>query len=1240
MANLTQEQLDFLEENNIDITGTSLENFNEDEEETSSPVNPDVQKFLDDNPDLDVTGTSLDPLRIQGGTAEDWQAEAEKYIPKETAVTDEVEMRDDFTYQNLYSEYTNPEGELVEKPDYGAWDAIGAAWQDKFNTTGEKKPKQVLRDEYKDWSAAARDLYEGNTFYEEDGKKIYDRYVPVMDENGEVVEYKYEKVLIPDPLIDQSGFNRIVDQAGRNIYQELGGLFTEAAIMGESEFAESRADMDLSGGEEIGATILSIAAPTLPVAKAFKYGGKFIKSLKGGEEAGSLGVYGTVLAEGLAGAITETVMSGEGDEGMFIKGSRVQELIPQLNEAQSENIAMFVDGLALNGIMDGVLSLTGRMAGYGYNRLASSGKLGAKKQLKAAVTDGTVLEVAKYLDPEIVDLSPTEIKMRLHSLADKLNNNTTIKLALGDFEGEIANDSVNALMMSADAYIRETRAGLKDTLSAAEFEEMVEKEAARMSTAMIGLFRSQQSNPGVAATVDAVPEQIGTFINEAADQGLGGRTLDEAAQDTATALVKGSDEQVSAINNQIDGVSAQTDEILASQATVLQDNPIVQDVLGDVTGSAGLLNTNNNEMRQALTEMVSGPVYDQFVKTMDSVDAGYRALPEAPIDAELLKSKLDDVVQAANDFDDSGSGAAAVLRDMFDGFAPQKIGTATDPMPIAGEAASSAIMETPEQVIERISESVTFSDLYDIKAKLAGVIDSYRDQPRIQQRLIEFRNHITDSESGQMAYVIDNAPLDVSKAFSDADMAFKTAKSEFANSEPVRRLTDKMQEMRRFDDPTNPYPGPVKRNEPDVVLGSEQFVDEVIQDGTGTLMNQLEYMTKNIESIDDLKGPFRDMFISKAANGLRDAIASGATDGANPERVLLDAFKPVRDQIQALGDADLLKRMEDAYEQVRSAHMGLGDVKAANDALVKELETAAQVAQEGIVGQLIDVPMGRAGTNIGPNASTVNSSAKQIIRNVMVSSNSENEIRRLMDKIALLPETQQVMARDALQAVALREVGDRIFGGSSTTMRSGTQARTSVAQGSIKKLTADEASNLFKSINTVFGKDSNMSEAVTDVVNMMYQTSLPSRVRASQSGSDTIINAARDSSIRDAVSSAILLTAGYMNPTAAMLRRITSVPVAEAEALQKDIAAHTLAVIVTDPKKFSELLKATAGGNEAGAMKNARLLAKQIVEQTAAGTRYEIRVQEEDAFGEEDSGAVDRDMLQLFGVIPQKNPQT
>jgi len=126
MAKLTPEEQAFIEENGIDITGTSL-SLEEEETTEAPPVDPNILKFIEENPDIDLSGTSLDPLIMMGGTAEDWQAEAEKYIPPETTTTDGVEMRDDFSYQNLYSEYTNPVGETVERPDYGTWDAIGAA---------------------------------------------------------------------------------------------------------------------------------------------------------------------------------------------------------------------------------------------------------------------------------------------------------------------------------------------------------------------------------------------------------------------------------------------------------------------------------------------------------------------------------------------------------------------------------------------------------------------------------------------------------------------------------------------------------------------------------------------------------------------------------------------------------------------------------------------------------------------------------------------------------------------------------------------------------------------------------------------------------------------------------------------------------------------------------------------------------------------------------------------------------
>lgn len=1232
MAKLTPEELKFLEDNGLPIP----ENTSTDTEDSPAPtatstLSDEDRSFLEEN-NLPFPETLN--LPIPGNDSLDGTI-------KPAAPAARGEMRDAFTYDNMYGEVESADGDIIPRPEISLWERVGAMWFDATNPedrplTEMQKSRDVYEATIDDYTEAAKSLYEGSTFYSEGEQRVYDRYVPVKDADGNVTEYKYEKVLIPNPTFDFSATNRVIDQAGRNIYQELGGLFTEGAIMGESDFAESRADMDLSGGEAIASTILSIAAPTIPLAKGLKYGGKLIKYGKEGAKTATLTTSGTVLGEALAGAISETVMSSEGDEGMFVKGSRVQETFPLFNEAQSENVAMFVDGLALNGIMDGVLTVLGRGLGYGWGRLASTGKIGNKAALTQAVKDGTILDVLIYLDPEIKSLTPTEVKLRMHSLADKLNDNRIIQLALGDTTAEITADSTNALMMSADAYVRETRSGLKDTLSPEAFEAVVQEEAARMSTSMIGLFRSQMSNPVVAATVDAVPEQIGEFVQTAATAGLGGQTVDQAAQGATEAVVRGADLQASAFDAQADDVIAQTDEILKAQGTVLQDNPVLQDVLGDLTDTSGLFVTNNSEMRQNLTELVSGPVYTEFVRVMDDVDLAYKSLPEAPIDAALLKTKLDTVVAAVNLIDGSGKRASAILNDVFEGFEPKRVGTAIDPLPVAGEATSSAVMETTDEVIERIGKELTFSDLYDLKGRLARVIDSYRDQPDIQSRLIEFRNHITDSADGQMAYVIANAAPEVGDAFRSADAGYKAAKSQFAGSEPVRRLTDAMQEMRKFDNPGSEYPGPLKRNEADQIRAGDQFVDETLADGTGTLMTQLEYMLTNITSPEDLKGPFREMFIANAANSLRDAVASAGDTVGNPADLLAQAFKPVRDQLQALGDVDLLNRVEGAYKQVRDAHAGLGDIVLANQTLVKELAASRQAAYEGVVGALISTPRGPmlSGAS-GPTASLPTSSAVPTLRSIITSADSENNINQLLSKIAVLPtEAERVMAREALQAVTLDTIGSRIFGTTSTAMKSGTETRKAINIGAISKLTADEASNLFKSINAVYGADSDMGKAITNVIGMMYQTSLPSRLRTSMAGSDTVLNAARDTSIRDSVSSAILITAGYMNPTAAMLRRIASVPIQQAEKLQKEVAAHVLGIIVTDAKAFSELLKATAGGTTPTVIENAKKIALQLVENAAAGGRYEIRVQEEDAFGEEDSGMLDRDMLQLFGGIP------
>ena len=1194
---LTPEELKFLEDNNLPIP-VPLE---KEDTTTSTELNDEELDFLNAN-NLSVP----EPLKLYGGTEADWQQEAENYsneASKVEAPVIEKDKRDSFTYDNLYGEVTLEDGSKLEKPNLSVFDSIGAMFYDAVNPEGApKKKSQVARDTYNEeiekYSTAVKDLYESDAFYTEGVNQIYDRYIPVKDAEGNVTKYNYEKVLIPNPEFDSSGFRRVIDQAGRNIYQELGGLVTEGAIMGKSKFAESRPDMDLSGGEEIASTILSIAAPTLPVTKALKYGGGLVKYASTLGKSGDVGTKGTALAVALGGAVSETVMSGEGDEGLFVKPSAVNDLLPNISDQNAKNLAMFIDGLALNGVMDGALSLLGRGFGFAYGKVSAGKQALNKNALKKAVQDGTLLEVFKYLDPDIVNLKPAQLKLRISSLADKLNDNRIIKVALGDVTGEITADTTNAIMMSSDAYIRETRAGLKNTMSAEAFEELVNTEAARMSSSMIGLFRSQLSDSRVAATVDSVPNQIGEFITDAAGTP---EAVEASAQSVASQVVKGADDEVSALNLQKNELNSQTDEILNAQSDVIIDNPVLQDIVGDLTGTDTLFTNNNSEMRQKLTELVSTDVYDEFVAVMDEVDLAYKNLPEAPIDVDLFNSKLAEVTESINLIDNTGGRTKAALNELFDS-------------PV-------------DDVMENIGDSLNFKDLYTLKARLARVIDAYRDQPSVMQKLKEFRNHITDDKNGQMEYVIrtQDDPA-IAAAYKAADDKYKLAKAQFASSEPMRRLTDTFQEMRKFDYEDANYPGPGQRNQSDVVMAGSQFVDEVVADETGTLMNDLIFAAKDIVDPQELKGSFRDMFVAKAANSLRDVLASGS-GGGDPEKVLFNAFAPVREQLQRLGDQDLLNRVQKAFDQVSAAHKGLGDVKAANDLLVKELDASIKQAHEGVVKQLIDTTATSTGSN------KVTSSAKSVLQSIMTSKNSANRMQELVDKIDLLPdEAQKKLAREALQAVALSTVGEKIFGATGTALKTGTEARKNINIGAISKLNADDASNLFKSINVVYGNDSAMAEAVTDVVNMMYQTSLPSRLKVSQAGSDTIINAARSEDIRDAVSTAILLTAGYMNPTAAMLRRITSVPIAEAEKLQKEVAANVLAVIVSQPAKFEELLRELAKGQGVTVRKVANKLALEAVSATAAGSRYEIRVIEEDAFGKEENSTMDRDMLELFSM--------
>ena len=1217
---LTPEEQAFIDKNKDLLSGTSLgvSEEPETEPETAPEIDPDLEALLKRNPNIDLTNTSLDPNNSLDPARTTGTGFATDFTPQAQVASDATDRRDSMTFPSLYG----------EKPEIGTFQRVRAALGVGSDLEGDQAAMEAYEADLAEFKTKAAETYE-TTGHQSGNDRIYTKYLPIKDDEGNVTDYKQVDVIIPKP--DSTSFERVVEQAGRDIYQQLGGFVKEGAILEESDLEQAVPDYELTGGEQFFTTMLSIVAPVVPAIKGLNYAGKFVRGAKFGTKS-AIGV------DAVGTAAIEAIMSREADKGLLVRPDSIAALTgSRFTDEQNKDISMFMDGLLVNGALDGLISVVGKAAGWGKQKVSASALLASEDALRAAVTDDMVTNVMKFLDPELADLGPTEFKSRILNLSEKLNDNAIIELTLGKATTEIGVDTTNAIMRSSEAYIAETRQGLRDTMSDTEFDEYVKTKAAEMSRAMIDLMRSQSTNPAVANTAARVTQDVGDFVADAGQAQLrdGVDGIDAAAAQTAESLVFQSNREVADIEKTAALRASQTDDLLATQKTLIEDNPILQTLVGDelgllVTGNQPVFTANVQQYRDAVNELVTDKVYPQFVKDMDEVDAAYLNLPEADIDAKALKKKLFEVVQDVNDIDSGGADIAAnVLRDMFDGYKPKTVSTRPDPIPIVGQDDLLKTSETSSEVIERITENIKFSDLYRVKADLQRVIEKYSNQPAVQQRLMAFRKHITDAEEGgQMAYVIANADPEDAAQFAAADDLYKAARAKYTNSEPLERLKEAMADKRRFSE--TDIPGPAGRKDPDFQLAAGQFIDETMADSTGTLYKQLNYMLDGVVNPKQISNTFAEMFMANATDALRVAVAQ-SDNAADPEKALLAAFQPIRDQMQAVGADELLRLLETGYRQVRDGFRESGNFVANNDKLIKALDAQAKAAQEGILSTLISSTPGRAVGLMGRTEAMPTSSAREALETIITGKDSVNKLKELKTKIDGLPSVlEREMAMEALQAISLDTIGRKIFGVGATGLSGGTTATRSIRNNNVVKLTSDEASDLMKSIDTLYPANLEMSEAIFQTMDKLFEVTLPGRVKSSMPGSDTAFNTSRNQQIRDSVSTSILLLAGYMNPTAAMLRRIAEAPMKEAQQLEKDVAANVLAVIVTSPKAFSDLLKASAEGQKQSVINE---LAKQAIRNTAKTTRYEIRVQESDEYGQEDPAAfADRDMTEIFGA--------
>lgn len=1192
MLEYTQEELDALAAAGIEPDLPDANALTAEEQAALDSLDPELQALFARNPELDPDATTPRPdgsVIIPGlGRSDD--------VTDAVREANRVEDSSRLTKDNLYGKSPGiiPFTKALALKD----DMI-----DLFNADAASTPSSAQKtaaahaEAVRAFRANADTIYAGTPGVMVDGQKIYTRYFPDKPE---------ERIIVPTPK--SIGFERVVGQAASTMYQELGGFFTEGAVTKESELAIKTPDYELGGGEQFLSDMLSLTVPILVAEKAVRgtrYLGRFARGLTAGKKT-------QIASNTVASSFVEAVMSGASDEGWLFKPDQVKGWTKGvISDDEAASVALFMDGMFLNGLMDGVVALASSAWKFTSGKLIGVKKLANKEALKAATETEVVQKVLNYLDPELASLPPEQFKRRALLLAEKLNTNSIINLKLGDATAAIPADTTIALMNSSEAYVREVHQTALANMTADQAETYVQKEAARMSSAMISIMRSQSANPIVSNATREMADNVGGFLTKAADENLPVEmSVDQAAQTTAQNLARNKDLVVRELTDEASSVIAQTDDLLRSQATVLESNPIVQDLLGlDVP----IFSIDNNQFRKALDNLVADKVYPEFVRTMDAVDAAYKNLPPAEIDAELLLDKLKSVVEAANDFDGTGNKAKVVLQDIFAGFNPRK--KATEALPDTGfrpfgfdkTSTPKVGVETADEILDRINEGVTFKDLYEIKANLSRVIDGFEGDPRIQQRLREFRDHITDPDSGQMRFVLDNADPEVAAAYRSADQLYKDAKATFSNSAPIRLFEKAMADQRRFRD--QEMVGNFGRNEPDVLTGGSQLIDQAMADNTDVLMRQLEFMVRDVMSPEELSEPFKKLFVAKGVDALRTAMIA-AGDTPQSEQMLLNAFLPVRDQLKKLGATDVLDQLDTAVSQIRSARGNLGDIKLEMDEVFKNIDASIREAENDIVSRLISPEQGRTvGLTQGPSLSVARSDARTVLSGILKGPDGANNAQSLLNKIAMLPVDEQKLAQQALQSVALDTIGSQVFGSSPVALVGATKQAKNINLGTVSKLSTDEASNIMKSINVLYGNDANMGEAVRNVLDTLYDISTPDRMKLSLAGSDTAILSKVSDDVRDAVSTGILLTAGYMNPTAAMLRRIASVPVNEAQKLQKEVAANVLAVIVSDPIRFSQMINLAVTVKDTAILKNA---AYQVVAAAARTARYDIRVNEED----------------------------
>ena len=1129
------------------------------------PMDPELEAFLKRNPDIKLTGEFADDPRVPigGGTGEvgydvtDQVREAAK----------ESGPRD---YEYFYG--SGPERASLST-------RVGAIIGDLSDavTPGEQAPNQSQMDR-----DAAREA--GDQFLA-DMEELYNNAptagdlgldVPSVDGGEEVRvqprlaydkdgELNIEYVRIPAP--DSSSYERVIDQAGRNIYQQLGALVTEGVITGESELEARVPDLEMSGLEALMTDVVTYGTPSIAAERVGRTAGKTVAAATRINAASRAYKTAAVLGGSLSVAFSDAVLSDASQDGMIVKPEFVANTFKIDNPEAAANVAMFMDGMLLNGMFDGILWTGGKAAGMLRDR--SSGLRGFFDPafVKDEVARRSVLGAVKVMDPTLEGLPAKQLTRNLNELAKVMDANAAALIQVGETTGEVALDTVNAMANGAEKYITVTRAHLSRNMTDAEWDEYVRREGAAMVERTIGLARSQQGSSKVLDTARAdMAGAVDRTISAEADRllptrGEGSEALTEGTQalvdqramdiDVATREAGQADETVAALN--------------AARDTAVENDPFIREL---ISSDDPIRFFNNSGDVEKLREILGDKLFREYSTAWEGVNKAYADIPNVGIDTEAFIDQVNRVVQEANVIDGTGAQAKRILGRIYSGVQP---------------GAVDGVVETAEELLERIDGKIGFQDLYRARQQISNMIGEAPNRA-VANRLKELKSHITDPETGQLGMVIRNGDQEAADAALAADRLYTDTMSRFQDSAPMRRFSDVASE-RRAGTNTPTAERFQARGQSDLDATTvNQILPEVAGDVTGSQYQSLRQAFDNPELAATLDSAVANLYIGQGTRELAKTLRGA---GQQSPEMIIAAFEEQARMLRQTGNP-IAGQLEEAAARIRQLQTDLGD-----DILVAE--EAAKIAREQ-VSSAEDTIVKRFINRYKPNQAT--GAPQKTIFDMLGEADAGDSIEALFDQARRLDDPVQRQATEqALQGAVLRSMREKVFGSTPISMNA-----VDVRMGNLSAINRETSNNILGGVRAAFPDSPEVVKGIEETLTALHSTNVPPRIKVARAGSDTAANL----DIRESMSAATLFALGYMNPTAAAARKLTAKQVEEMEALARRTGKETLGTILAAPKEYADILRAIARRENPSTLLKLRQL---FLNSAQEALRFELRVE-------------------------------